>query len=114
MTSLLRSIAGFIIAAFLIAFALFNRTSVDFTYSPFHPPVHLPLYLIALLMFALGFLIGGVAVWLNSGEVRKTRRRQKKQIKALEKELTIMKTEVPETSEAAAPAPDLFPALPSR
>lgn len=111
MVSLLRGIAGFIIAAFLIGFALFNRQHVELIYSPVHEALNLPLYFIVLTMFGLGFLIGGAAVWLNMAGTRKVKRQQKKQIKALEKEITLMKTDVPDNP---PPASEFFPSLPSR
>lgn len=109
MMSLIRGIAGFILAALLTAFAIFNRQNVEVSFSPVHEPLSLPLYLVVLGMFAGGFLIGGFIVWVNAGSTRKLTRKQRKQLKALEKELEHIK----ETDQGTTPPPaDFFPALP--
>lgn len=103
----LRWIIGFLIALCLAAFAVFNRTSVPLNWSPVHPPLDVPLYLIGLTLMAIGFVLGGGIVWMNMSGLRREKRRQKKQIKILEKELEA----VNENKGAEAPS-DFFPALP--
>lgn len=109
MIALLRHIAGFTIAILLAAFAIFNRGTVNVSYSPLNEPLAMPLYAIVLGMFVLGFLVGAFLVWFNTAPVRRTRRQQRKQIKALEKELATVKHE---PSQTPAPPTDFFPALP--
>lgn len=107
----IRNIIGFIFAAALIAFAVFNRQDVEFSYSPFHDPIHMPLYLIALCLMAIGFLLGGITVWLNMADTRRLKRMQRKKIKELEKEL--QKTEL-KPADTEKPPSDFFPALPHK
>jgi uncharacterized integral membrane protein len=112
MVNLVRHITGFILAAALVAFAIFNRQLVTVIYSPINEPAQLPLYLVTLGLFAFGFIIGGTVVWLNTAPGQfKVRRQQRKKIKALEKELASGK---PETPRSAPPPTDFFPALPRR
>ncbi|GJL85611.1 MAG: hypothetical protein DHS20C02_13860 [Micavibrio sp.] len=106
---LIRWIFGFLVALILAAFAVFNRTPASLTWSPVHVPLELPLYMIGLALMALGFFLGSIITWMNMSKVRQDRRRQKKQIKILEKELEA----VNENGNAEAPS-DFFPALPKR
>lgn len=112
MMSMIRNITGFLLAAALVAFALFNRGDVNVIYSPVNEPLILPLYLIVLGMFAFGFMIGGIVVWLNMAPERRTRRQQNKKIKALEKELKAAHDH--HDPAPAKPPSDFFPALPKR
>lgn len=101
-------IIGFIIAASVTAFAVFNRHSVDLFWSPVNEPVSLPLYAVGLGFMVYGFLVGAAIVWLSGSAVRRSRRKQIKRIRELEKEL--------HTDEAllrtGPPPADFFPALP--
>lgn len=109
--SLIRTIFGFTLAILLTVFAIFNRQSVEVVLSPIHKSYEVPLYLIALCMLGIGFLIGALTVWLNDGSLRRLKRRQRKTIKTLERELeNLKKAEVSETQ----PPSDFFPALPPR
>ena len=85
--AVLRWIVVLPLAAACIAFALANRESVLFTYSPFHPSVESPVYLLALGMLAAGFLLGSVMTWLGMGKLRKDRRALRRTVKELEKNL---------------------------
>ena len=89
--AILRFIIGLIITIFIAAFAVLNREEVLLTWSPIHDPITLPIYAVALASMAIGFIIGGTIVWLNAGKVRKEKRKQKKNIKILEKELSRLK-----------------------
>ncbi len=83
-----RYIIGFALAALLAAFAIANRQSVEVAWSPFHDPLHIPLYLVVLVLMAFGFVFGAAMVWLNTLPLRLAARRQKKQMNALEKQLS--------------------------
>ncbi|MEZ5919351.1 MAG: LapA family protein [Alphaproteobacteria bacterium] len=85
--ALLRWIAGFLLILCAGTFAVFNRTRVDVIWNPVEEPFSLPLYAVGLGALALGFLAGGVCVWVNMGSLRREKRRQKKDIKRLEKAL---------------------------
>lgn len=108
--SLIRGILGFVLAAAIALFAIYNRQPVDVTFSPIHDPLSIPLYLIALGLMGAGFLLGGTFVWFTQGRVRKTKRQQKKQIKALEKELKAVNEN---GAQELTPSSEFFPALPT-
>lgn len=107
--TLIRTIFGFILAIALVAFAVANRQTATLVYSPVHDTLDVPLYLIALLFMALGFILGSVTVWINSGKTRRIKRQQRKTIKELEKELEKIGSADPKITE---PPSDFFPALP--
>ena len=104
----LRALLGLFITIAVLLFAASNLHSVEVFYSPFTPAIELPLYLIGLGLMAFGFIAGGIIVWINEGKARKDRRRQRKEIKTLQKELGA----VNENSESKTPPSDFFPALP--
>jgi uncharacterized integral membrane protein len=84
---IIRWIVGFAFAVLAIAFAITNRQDVSVNWSPFHTPVEGPLYLLVLSLMAIGFLTGGLIVWINTIPLRRKSRQMKKRIQALEKEL---------------------------
>jgi len=102
----IRWIFGFIIMLVIAGFAIANRSSALLVWSPIHPPLELPVFVIGLALMAMGFFLGSFMTWLNMGKVRRERRRQKKTIKLLEKELQA----VNENTSEDAPS-DFFPAL---
>lgn len=104
----LRALFGFLITVAVLIFASSNLHTIEVFYSPFTPAIELPLYLIGLGLMGFGFVAGGIVVWINEGKARKDRRRQRKEIKTLQKELGA----VNENSESKAPPSDFFPALP--
>lgn len=103
----LKTVFSFVLASTLTVFAIFNRQTTEFSYSPLHDPVQIPLYLICLSFLATGFICGGFIVWINAGKLRKTKRQQRKTIKSLEKELGAF-----EQNKAQTPPSELFPSLP--
>lgn len=105
----IKTIFGFVLAAFLVAFAVSNRQDTTLIYSPVHDPLNVPLYLLALLFMATGFVLGGTVVWLNGSKTRRLKRQQRKTIKELEKELEKIETTDPKIVQ---PASEFFPALP--
>ncbi|MCB9983745.1 MAG: LapA family protein [Rhodospirillales bacterium] len=109
----IRTIFGFIIAITLVAFAVSNRQTIPLNYSPVHEPLELPLYFLTLVFMAAGFLLGAVAMWLNTAPTRRRGRQQRKTIKALEKEIATLGHKSEKTA-PNPPAQELFPALSSR
>ncbi len=89
----LRWLIGLVITIVIASFAAMNTEVVSFTFSPVHDPVSIPVYMVILSTLAFGFLFGGIVVWLNAAPVRKAKRKQKKEIKLLEKELEKLKSE---------------------
>lgn len=83
----LRWIIALPIVVGAVLFALAHPDNVSVTWSPFEPPVDLPLYFVALVFLGGGFLLGAFVAWLGMSNVRRDRRRQKKEIKRLEKDI---------------------------
>ncbi len=111
MISAIRWLLGLFLTLVLAAFAALNRDDVSITWNPISEPETLPAYVLILSSFVVGFILGGIIVWLNGGQTRKAKRKQNKEIKRLEKELAHTKEDkfIP-----SAPAPEIFPALPSK
>ncbi len=111
MISAIRWFLGLIFALTIAAFAAFNRNEISVTWNPLGEPEMLPAYVLILCSFAIGFILGGIIVWLNGGQSRKVKRKQNKEIKRLEKELAHTREDkfTPPTS-----VPEIFPALPSK
>jgi len=109
--SFFRTILAVILTVLVAAFAAFNTQPVEVLYSPIHDPMMVPLYIIALGGVAIGFVAGAFMVWLNSSTLRKDRRKKKKEIKHLEKEVTKLKED---KFSPKPPAQEMFPALPSQ
>ena len=107
----IRGIIGFAFAGFLTLFAVFNRHDVALSIGPYFPSLELPLYLIVLVFMAVGFVFGGLYVWMNGASVRRGARKQRKKIKALEREVDGIRAG---RSGEVAPYNDFFPALPAR
>lgn len=108
MMNVIRWILGLFVAVILCVFAAANRDPVSLVWSPLHPPAELPLYLITLILMSTGFILGSVITWLNTGKLRQTKRKQKKHIRDLEKQLEA----VNENGHQDSPPSDFFPALP--
>lgn len=111
---LIRGLIGLIFTIIVAVFAALNRTAVPVTWNPIEidGAIELPLYFIILGCLAFGFIIGGLSVWLNSANVRRDRRKQKREIKILEKELDRLKED--NSSDTKPPAQDMFVALSSQ
>lgn len=111
MMAILRWIVGLVVVIVVAVFALLNRGVFNFYWSPFpaDDPVALPVYIIVLGAMAVGFVLGALMVWFNESSARSEKRRQKKEIKILQKEVGVLKEE-----RFSAPAQELFPALPVR
>ncbi len=87
----LRFIIGLIITISIALIAVLNRDIISFTWSPLHNSIDLPIYALILAPMAIGFIFGGAVVWINSSKLRKEKRKQKKNIKMLEKEVANLK-----------------------
>ncbi len=89
---ILRWIIGFVVTVAAAGFAVLNRHNTEIYWNPVGADVlDVPVWLVALGFMAIGFLLGGFVVWMNSGKVRSERRQQKKEIKKLEKEVGTLK-----------------------
>ena len=70
-------------AIMLVALAVANRGTVDFTLDPFHPcnpalTFSLPLFVWLFAAMAIGVALGGAATWLKQGRYRKQARENAK------------------------------------
>lgn len=85
----IRWIIGFFITVSIAIFVVMNRDFVDVYWNPLVVDqfISLPLYALILGCMVFGFLIGALVVWFNMGGLRQERRRQKKEIKDLEKKV---------------------------
>ncbi len=110
--AVIRWIIGLIITICIASMAVMNRHNVTLLWSPINDDLTLPLYAIILLSMAVGFIFGGILVWINTGKTRKEKRRQKKEIKLLEKEVSRLKENKFTTN--PPPATDIFPVLPAK
>ncbi len=109
--SFLRAIVALILTLVLAGFAAMNTEKVEVVISPIGDIAMVPLYAIALGAVAFGFICGAFMVWINTAPVRKDRRKKKKEIKNLEKEVGKLKDDKFSSSQ---PATEIFPALPSQ
>ncbi len=75
------------IVVILAVFAVNNRARVDFDLWPAGLTVGVPLYLTVLGAIFVGFLAGGTVVWISSAPLRRTVRRQRRQVSELEREV---------------------------
>ncbi len=105
---ILRFIIGFIITVSITIISVLNRNIISFTWSPVHENVQLPIYFIILVFFLIGFLFGGINVWINHSKIRKERRKQKKIIETLEKEIENLKKEKEESNHAIEQSKDIL------
>ena len=109
--SFLRWIIGFIITVCVAGFAAMNRDSISVIWHPLDASsLMLPLYIVVLGSMGLGFIFGGAVVWMNGSKVRRDKRKQKKEIRLLEKEIGRLKDD---KFTPSAPAVDVFHALPA-
>ena len=80
MKAVFRLILFAIIGIPMLAFAFFNRSSVDVTVAPeglalpIDPVLHLPLFLVAFAFLLLGAVLGGIAAWAGQGKHRRAAR----------------------------------------
>lgn len=69
------------IALVILALAVANRQDVSLNYNPFTPDfpgmqVVAPFFVFLFLTFALGMIVGGIAVWLGQSRYRRDARRR--------------------------------------
>ena len=110
--AVIRFLFGLVITVCIAVFSVLNREVISVTWSPFPDDiaVMLPVYVVVLAAMAFGFVLGGLLVWINAGGARKDKRKQKRDMKILEKEVGRLKEDKFQSS--GMPATDIFPALP--
>lgn len=71
-----------------VVFAVVNRQNVDVLIWPFGIELQAPLFLVILLALFLGFLIGGLLVWVSTQATqRRQKRQQNEKLRALERQI---------------------------
>ncbi len=81
---------------FIVAFVVLNRQETELYISPLSDPLTLPLWLLGIILFALGFLVGALLLWLNHWPERKQNRTLKKDLKQTQdkyEELVVLRNE---------------------
>ena len=91
MTRLIRLVLGLAGLIIIVAFAIANRTPVDVSLAPLPVGVELPVYGVFLLGLVIGGLLGASVVWLGAFGHRRTARRMRDKVWALENQVTALK-----------------------
>lgn len=93
-----------------VVFALANRQIVELSLWPLDSAVEVPLYLAVLLPLFAGYILGGVAVWMNAGGKRRVARKDHRELKRMKTDETRKEDQAGKgkslavTSASAAPA----------
>ena len=92
MTGFIKWILLVLVLAGLVSFTLLNRGDVTLNWFPVLANITLPISLLVLIVFAKGFIVGGMMVWLDGGarrtELRQLRKYKKQQEKQAEQALS--------------------------
>lgn len=85
MYAFLRWVLTVAVLAGMISFTLLNKASVTIAWFPVFTTLELPVSVLVLAVFAIGFIIGGIMVWIDAApkrrELRELRRYKKQQEK---------------------------------
>lgn len=82
----------------IVAFVVLNRQETSLYISPLTDPLILPLWLLGMILFAVGFLVGALLLWLNHWPDRKELKATKKDLKNTQEkyeELVVLRNEAP-------------------
>ena len=107
MSGFIKWILSVLILAGLVSFTLLNRGDVTLAWFPAGLHITLPLALLVLVVFAKGFIIGGLMVWLDGGPRRRELRQLRKYKKEQEKKAVNADLDAPHT--LLAPYPPTTP-----
>lgn len=88
-----------IVASAAIYFAVLNRADTPFIWSPLEAPLTLPVFLIGLGGVGIGFIMGALYVWFNTGKLRTEKRALKKELNNLKKDLEQKRKELHKKSD---------------
>ncbi len=77
----------------VVAFVVLNRQETTLYISPLTDPVVLPLWIMGLIIFAVGFTVGALLLWLNSWPTYKELKKTKKDLKQAELDLENLKND---------------------
>jgi len=91
-----------VLAAVVVAFAIYNRGVVTVDFGPVPWRVDVPLYLLILATLFIGFMIGAIVIWLSQGRWRRRARARAREAEALGRELSAVKERLAEAKASAA------------
>lgn len=106
MRALLRLLVALPFGLLVILFAVSNRQMIPVTLDPLPGAVDLPLALLVLGTGLLGFVLGGLVVWVGQGRHRRLAREARRKMDALSAEvagLRLAKAPPPPESRSANP-----------
>lgn len=83
---------------FCVAFVVLNMQEATLYYSPIANPIVLPLWLLGIVLFSVGFVVGGLLIWLSYSPVRYELRQTRKNLKAVEKDREKLEDDVRQNS----------------
>lgn len=100
----------------LVAVVVFSVNNIDhmaLDLWPFGIVVMWPTYLVMLLTFVIGFLGGGIVMWLSAGSARREARRQRAEARRLQHELDSLRRATEAAKPAAPPVAEQLAAGPA-
>ena len=111
---MLRRIVGWVVLVplclVLILFALANRQLTVVNFNPLASPgalaapgVGVPLFLVIFVFLLLGVLLGGIATWFASGQVRREKRQWQREAQRLGRELDMARRGSPAGARPLSP-----------
>lgn len=92
-----------------VVFAVANRKTVAIDLWPLPVTLEPPFYLVVLVAVFVGFLAGGVVVWLSGGRRRRRARELRFRNEELERELAHLRRRLERAEEAATEAGERLP-----
>lgn len=93
------------VALLAVLFAVSNRETVAFGLWPLPFTLDLPLYLAVLGVLVVGFVAGGLVVWVGQHRHRRTARKASARVLQLERDLDDTNTRLRAAEERAMPRP---------
>ena len=91
------------VAAVLVLFLVANRQMVPVSFNPFSTgslALSLPLWAWLMAMLLIGYFLGAVTLWISGRDKRRQASLERKELKALRKELEIVQaTKTPESGD---------------
>ena len=97
----------------VVVFSVNNIGDMALDLWPFGIVVMWPTYLVVLLTFVLGFIGGGIVMWLSAGSTRREARRQRAEARRLQHELDSLRRATEAAKPASPPAPGQLAAGPA-
>jgi uncharacterized integral membrane protein len=94
----------FVLAIFLILFAVSNREGVSLALWPLPFLADMPVYILCFLSLSVGAIFGASATWLAGHHRRRELRKRRRRIEALERELALTQLHLADHRQTQHPA----------